>query len=240
MIQRACRLAAPIVFVAAVVLCGTAGAVDDSTPGWFEFSIPSFDDSKTMTDLSWMNTEAAGAPSERVNIGLIGCGGRSAAANAYKDYAKSEVVAVCDPVIERRQKKAKFFGDCSDYNDFRDVLPQQDRQLQIRQSDDSVSMQMNGETVWTFNHRKAEGKPYFNPLSTTNGKTFTDLRPEDHPWHRASLAEYTLAYPPVFDSLNRGQWMSLFLDTGRSVVLLAQVNSRAGKIHKTTFTGYTL
>ena len=37
-------------------------------------------------------------PSERVNVGVISCGDRSGISIDYKNYAKSQVVAVCDPV----------------------------------------------------------------------------------------------------------------------------------------------
>lgn len=61
-------------------------------------------------------------PSERVNIGLIGCGNRSGAAIDYKEYPKSQVVAVCDPIKERRLQRKKQFDNCADFNDFRDLL----------------------------------------------------------------------------------------------------------------------
>lgn len=65
-------------------------------------------------------------PSERVNIGLISCGSQSSTANDYQDYEKSQVVAVCDPVAERRLAKKKQFGGCADYNDFRELLARKD------------------------------------------------------------------------------------------------------------------
>ncbi len=61
-------------------------------------------------------------PSERVGVALVGCGGRSGYAAQYHRYAKSAVVAVCDPIQARRLRRKKQFGDCKDYNDFRDVL----------------------------------------------------------------------------------------------------------------------
>ncbi len=61
-------------------------------------------------------------PSDRVNIGLIGCGERSGVAIDYKNYSKSQVVAVCDPIKERRLNRKKQFDNCADYNDFRDLL----------------------------------------------------------------------------------------------------------------------
>ncbi len=65
-------------------------------------------------------------PSERVNVGVIGCGNRSGVAIKYKDYSKSQVVAVCDPIRERRLKRKAEFDNCDDYNDFRDLLARKD------------------------------------------------------------------------------------------------------------------
>jgi Oxidoreductase family, C-terminal alpha/beta domain/Oxidoreductase family, NAD-binding Rossmann fold len=65
-------------------------------------------------------------PSDRVNIGLIGCGNRSGVAIKYKDYSKSQVVAVCDPIRERRLMRKEQFDNCNDYNDFRDLLARKD------------------------------------------------------------------------------------------------------------------
>ncbi len=66
------------------------------------------------------------APSDRVNIGMIACGGRSGVCENYQSYAKSQVVAVCDPNKERRLARKAQFGNCPDYNDFRDLLEQKD------------------------------------------------------------------------------------------------------------------
>jgi predicted dehydrogenase len=66
------------------------------------------------------------APSDRLNVALISCGSRSGVAEQYKSYPKSEVVAVCDPITERRLLRKKQFGNCPDFNDFRDVLARPD------------------------------------------------------------------------------------------------------------------
>jgi predicted dehydrogenase len=65
-------------------------------------------------------------PSDRVNIGVISCGGRSGITEYYKRYDKSEVVAVCDPRKDRRMQKKEQFGNCADYNDFRELLLRDD------------------------------------------------------------------------------------------------------------------
>ena len=47
---------------------------------------------------------------------------------------------------------------------------------------------LNGDTVvWQFNHLaggEEKGCPYFHPLATLDGALLTDLRPDDHLWHR--------------------------------------------------------
>ena len=63
-------------------------------------------------------------------------------------------------------------------------LPSRAAEIEVQQSDHSISMRLDGRVVWTFHHDPAEGKPYFHPMATTDGRVFTDLRPEDHPWHR--------------------------------------------------------
>ena len=65
-------------------------------------------------------------PSEKVNIGLLGCGNRSGLSIEYKKYEKSQVVAVCDPIKERRILRKKQFDNCDDYADFRDLLARKD------------------------------------------------------------------------------------------------------------------
>jgi len=65
----------------------------------------------------------------------------------------------------------------------------------IVETPDSIALSNEGETIWQFNHRAEEGKPYIHPLATTagqvfsdlrpqDGQVFSDLRPQDHPWHR--------------------------------------------------------
>jgi hypothetical protein len=54
-----------------------------------------------------------------------------------------------------------------------------------RQGTNSVALLNRGKVVWQLNYDKAEGKPYFHPLSTVDGSVLSWLRPGDHPWHRA-------------------------------------------------------
>jgi hypothetical protein len=66
------------------------------------------------------------APSNRVNVGVLSCGAQSGSAASYKHYDKSQIVAVCDPVLDRRVARAKAWGVTDHYNDFRDVLARED------------------------------------------------------------------------------------------------------------------
>ncbi|WOO43727.1 Gfo/Idh/MocA family oxidoreductase [Rubellicoccus peritrichatus] len=80
----------------------------------------------TIIPSSALGKDGAVAPSNRVNVGVLSCGARSAAAGAYNHYGKSQLVAVCDPVLERRLEKAEAWGVSDHYNDFRDVLARSD------------------------------------------------------------------------------------------------------------------
>ena len=59
------------------------------------------------------------------------------------------------------------------------------RKLAWQKDKNSVTLLNNDRIVWQHHFDKAEGKPYFHPLSTIDGFVLTGLRPEDHPWHRA-------------------------------------------------------
>lgn len=76
----------------------------------------------TIVSSSVLGRNGHTAANSRVNIGLIGCGGRSGFAVEYKKYEKSQVVAVCDPILERRLARKQQFDNCADFNDFRDLL----------------------------------------------------------------------------------------------------------------------
>ncbi len=64
-------------------------------------------------------------------------------------------------------------------------LDNQSRKLSWQKGKNSVALLNNGKIVWQHHFNKAEGKPYFHPLSTIGGSVLTGLRPKDHPWHRA-------------------------------------------------------
>ena len=73
-----------------------------------------------------ITSEALGSPtrppaSERVTVGLLGCGSRASHVRA----AGGQAVAVCDPWKDRREQFASRL-DCRAYADFRDLLARDD------------------------------------------------------------------------------------------------------------------
>jgi hypothetical protein len=56
---------------------------------------------------------------------------------------------------------------------------------EVTKTEHSISRSSNGRPLWTISHDANEGKPYIHPLATSNGKVLSELRPDDHPWHRA-------------------------------------------------------
>jgi len=80
----------------------------------------------TIIPATVLGKNGAVAPSERVGIGKIACGGRSRYADMYQRYPKSQIVAVCDPITARRKADSKKYGNCPDYNDFRELLKNKD------------------------------------------------------------------------------------------------------------------
>ncbi len=65
---------------------------------------------------------------ERINIGIIGTGGRGTGhLRSFAATNGTKVVAVCDVDESRREKAAARAGDgCRKYNDFRKLLDQKD------------------------------------------------------------------------------------------------------------------
>ncbi len=58
-------------------------------------------------------------------------------------------------------------------------------ELAWKQTDHSLALTRGPAVVWQFNYKKEEGKPYFHPITLAGSSSLTDLRPADHPWHRA-------------------------------------------------------
>lgn len=66
---------------------------------------------------------------EKIRLGLIGCGGRAGAhMHSFEQMADVEVVAVADPVAERREAAAKRFGCQRMYPDHRELYAHESRE----------------------------------------------------------------------------------------------------------------
>lgn len=57
--------------------------------------------------------------------------------------------------------------------------------LTWQQTDQSLALLRGEQIVWKHTHSRAEGKPYFHPVTVAGSDSLTDLRPADHLWHRA-------------------------------------------------------
>jgi Oxidoreductase family, C-terminal alpha/beta domain/Oxidoreductase family, NAD-binding Rossmann fold len=73
------------------------------------------------------------APSERIVMATIGCGGQGTGdMHGFLGFRDVQMVAVCDPVPEHRERAQKAVNDkygtkdCKAYSDFRDVLARSD------------------------------------------------------------------------------------------------------------------
>lgn len=63
----------------------------------------------------------------------------------------------------------------------------QNAQFSWRQTSSSLALLNHEQIVWQFNHLGdgvEKGCPFFHPLATLDGAVLTDLRPDDHVWHR--------------------------------------------------------
>ncbi|MEP6730981.1 MAG: DUF6807 family protein [bacterium] len=47
----------------------------------------------------------------------------------------------------------------------------------------SIAWMSKGAMVWRFSFDPKNGKPFFHPLAVGDGPSFTNFKPEDHPWH---------------------------------------------------------
>ena len=53
------------------------------------------------------------------------------------------------------------------------------------QNGTSLSLVLDGQTLWTYHYAAQDNVPYFHPVSLPGGPTLTNFAPKDHPWHRA-------------------------------------------------------
>jgi predicted dehydrogenase len=72
-----------------------------------------------------LGREGTTPPSEKVAVGLIGCGGIAGGQASYGG-PKAAVAAVCDVWNERRLKFKERYGNCPDFVDFRELLARPD------------------------------------------------------------------------------------------------------------------
>src|SRR6476659_8236432 len=49
----------------------------------------------------------------------------------------------------------------------------------------SLSLILDGQTIWTYHYAAKDNVPYFHPVALPGGPTLTHFAPTDHPWHRA-------------------------------------------------------
>lgn len=73
-----------------------------------------------------MGKDGATAPSNRVTLGIIGCGAQSASCGNYRWVKEAQLLATCDPFLERRVQRAEEWGVQDHYGDFREVLERDD------------------------------------------------------------------------------------------------------------------
>jgi len=61
--------------------------------------------------------------------------------------------------------------------------PAPTRPLSWRQTENSLALLNDSNTVWQLNYDKRYDKPYFHPIALADGTVLTDNGPADHPWH---------------------------------------------------------
>lgn len=66
--------------------------------------------------------QGSAPPSERLGVALIACGDRASYGARYHEHPHARIVAVCDPIRERREAFSRRFGGCRAVRDVRDVL----------------------------------------------------------------------------------------------------------------------
>jgi len=86
-----------------------------------------------------------------------------------------------------------------------------------------IAMRIGDKTLWQFNFKKEEGKPYFHPVCTADGTCLTWLRPADHRWHRAIWFSWK-----YLNKLNYWEENRQGLSQGRTEVITATCTQTAG------------
>ena len=63
------------------------------------------------------------------------------------------------------------------------LAPGAKAELSVKQNNDSVECQRDGQTLWSFLFSTNYCKPCFHPLRVFGGEPLTTLQPPDHRWH---------------------------------------------------------
>ncbi|MEM1108660.1 MAG: Gfo/Idh/MocA family oxidoreductase [Planctomycetota bacterium] len=80
----------------------------------------------TLIPATALGKDGATAPSNRVTVGVIGCGSQSGSCGAYVNNPQAQILATCDPFLDRRKERAEAWGADSHYADFRELLERDD------------------------------------------------------------------------------------------------------------------
>jgi len=66
--------------------------------------------------------QGSAPPSQRLGVALIACGSRAGYGARYHGHPHAHIVAVCDPIRDRREAFSRRFGGCRAVRDFREIL----------------------------------------------------------------------------------------------------------------------
>jgi len=65
----------------------------------------------------------------------------------------------------------------------------------------SLSLAIDGQTLWSYHFAAEDGFPWFHPVQTADGSVLTAFAPSDHPWHRGLWFSWKL-----IDRVNYWDW----------------------------------
>jgi predicted dehydrogenase len=89
-------------------------AVTATLPGWAK-SVYAQEEQKT-----------SGSPNDKIQIGLVGCGGQGSRDAANAEYKGAKIVAICDVDAQHMAVAQEKFPDAQGYADFRELLRRDD------------------------------------------------------------------------------------------------------------------
>ncbi|MGC8739068.1 MAG: Gfo/Idh/MocA family protein [Candidatus Hydrogenedens sp.] len=126
----------------------------------------------TAVTLSALTYSRIAGANDRITIGMIGCGGRShdhfKQISAYKDKENVEIIAVCDPWKEKREKMAKMVKDVygkdpQQFESYQDLLSKAKVDAVVIASADHVHARQLEATAKMKKHAYCE-KPLANHM----------------------------------------------------------------------------